>query len=91
MNANEWKLFADGWNSDALNGDIFKDGLTTIRLMSDIDFSYLTSNGKQIAIDPVGANKYAFSGNFDGGNYTLKKYTYQCSKHRQRMEYWYFW
>ncbi|EID0107108.1 hypothetical protein LA119_001614 [Campylobacter jejuni] len=72
MNANEWKLFADGWNSDALNGDIFKDGLTTIRLMSDIDFSYLTSNGKQIAIDPVGANKYAFSGNFDGGNYTLK-------------------
>ncbi|SQA79214.1 adhesive protein CupB5 [Campylobacter jejuni] len=68
-----------------------KDGLTTIRLMSDIDFSYLTSNGKQIAIDPVGANKYAFSGNFDGGNYTLKKYTYQCSKHRQRMEYWYFW
>lgn len=38
MNANEWKLFADGWNSDALNGDIFKDGLTTIRLMSDIDF-----------------------------------------------------
>lgn len=46
MNANEWKLFADGWNSDVLNRNIFKDGLTTICLMIDIDFSYLTNNGK---------------------------------------------
>ncbi|MCV3337855.1 hypothetical protein L8T90_07760, partial [Campylobacter sp. RKI_CA19_01121] len=65
-NANEWKLFADGWNSNDLTEDIFKDGLTTIRLISDIDFTGFSP------IDPVGANKYAFSGVFDGGGYTLK-------------------
>ncbi|MEE6620356.1 hypothetical protein VWN47_10085, partial [Campylobacter jejuni] len=31
-----------------------------------IDFGYKN------AVDPVGASKYAFSGIFDGGNYTLK-------------------
>ncbi|EAI4099583.1 filamentous hemagglutinin N-terminal domain-containing protein [Campylobacter jejuni] len=78
-NAEEWKLFADGWNSNELREDIFKDDLTTIRLMSDIDFSYLTdSKGKQIAIDPVGANKYAFSGIFDGGGYTLSNVLIQA-------------
>ncbi|MCV3392327.1 filamentous hemagglutinin N-terminal domain-containing protein [Campylobacter sp. IFREMER_LSEM_CL2101] len=65
-NANEWKLFADGWNDNELTEDIFKDGLTTIRLISDIDFTGFS------LIDPVGANKYAFSGVFDGGGYTLK-------------------
>ncbi|WP_139470676.1 filamentous hemagglutinin N-terminal domain-containing protein [Campylobacter armoricus] len=65
-NANEWKLFADGWNNNELSEDIFKDGLTTIRLVSDIDFTGFSP------IDPVGANKYAFSGVFDGGGYTLK-------------------
>ncbi|EJH9379595.1 filamentous hemagglutinin N-terminal domain-containing protein [Campylobacter jejuni] len=67
-NANEWKFFADGWNRQNITGDIFKDGLTTIRLISDIDF-----NGYQ-AIDPVGA-VIAFSGKFDGGGYTLKNLT----------------
>ncbi|EAM0963462.1 filamentous hemagglutinin N-terminal domain-containing protein [Campylobacter jejuni] len=67
-NVNEWKFFADGWNRQNITGDIFKDGLTTIRLISDIDF-----NGYQ-AIDPVGA-VIAFSGKFDGGGYTLKNLT----------------
>ncbi|MBW1388359.1 hypothetical protein A0L10_00510 [Campylobacter jejuni] len=61
----EWILFSNGWNKDELNG-IFKDDLTTVRLVSDIDFGYKN------AVDPVGASKYAFSGIFDGGNYTLK-------------------
>lgn len=74
INANEWKLFADGWNKKGITDDIFKDGLTTIRLISDIDFSYLAKEGKQIAIDPVGA-ELAFSGIFDGGGYTLKNLT----------------
>ncbi|HEC1753662.1 TPA: hypothetical protein R1706_001560, partial [Campylobacter lari] len=69
-NANEWMLFAKGWNDNDLTEDIFKDGLTTIRLISDIDFTEFDE-----AIDPVGANKYAFSGVFDGGGYTLKNIT----------------
>ncbi|EKS9092580.1 filamentous hemagglutinin N-terminal domain-containing protein [Campylobacter jejuni] len=64
-NIQEWILFSNGWNKDELNG-IFKDDLTTVRLVSDIDFGYKN------AVDPVGASKYAFSGIFDGGNYTLK-------------------
>ncbi|EPS9000295.1 filamentous hemagglutinin N-terminal domain-containing protein [Campylobacter jejuni] len=69
-NAEEWKLFADGWNRQNITGDIFKDDLTTIRLISDIDFSGYYTNG----IDPVGA-VIAFSGKFDGGGYTLKNLT----------------
>ncbi|EAL9761152.1 filamentous hemagglutinin N-terminal domain-containing protein [Campylobacter jejuni] len=64
-NIQEWILFSNGWNKDELNG-IFKDDLTTVRLVSDIDFGYKN------AVDPVGVSKYAFSGIFDGGNYTLK-------------------
>lgn len=67
-NAHEWKLFADGWNRQGINGDIFKDGLTTIRLVNNIDFS------NYHAIDPVGA-VIAFSGKFNGGGYTLKNLT----------------
>lgn len=67
-NAYEWKLFADGWNRQGINGDIFKDGLTTIRLVNNIDFS------NYHAIDPVGA-VIAFSGKFNGGGYTLKNLT----------------
>lgn len=67
-NAHEWKLFADGWNRQGINGDIFKDGLTTIRLVNNIDFSNYQ------AIDPVGA-VIAFSGKFNGGGYTLKNLT----------------
>lgn len=43
----------------------------TIRLISDIDFSGYYTDG----IDPVGANKYAFSGKFDGGGHTPKNLT----------------
>ncbi|EHO4642882.1 hypothetical protein KY915_001905 [Campylobacter jejuni] len=64
-NIQAWILFSNGWNKDELNG-IFKDDLTTVRLVSNIDFGYKN------AVDPVGASKYAFSGIFDGGNYTLK-------------------
>lgn len=64
-NIQEWILFSNGWNKNELNG-IFKDDLTTVRLVSDIDFGYKN------AVDPVGASRYAFSGIFDGGNYTLK-------------------
>lgn len=67
-NAHEWELFANGWNNNGLNGDIFKDGLTTIRLVNNIDFS------NYHAIDPVGA-VIAFSGKFNGGGYTLKNLT----------------
>ncbi|EAJ3623539.1 filamentous hemagglutinin N-terminal domain-containing protein [Campylobacter coli] len=67
-NAYEWKLFADGWNRQGIKGDIFKDGLTTIRLVNNIDFSNYQ------AIDPVGA-VIAFSGKFDGGGHTLKNLT----------------
>ncbi len=67
-NAHEWKLFADGWNRQGIKGDIFKDGLTTIRLVNNIDFSNYQ------AIDPVGA-VIAFSGKFNGGGYTLKNLT----------------
>ncbi|HEB9427950.1 TPA: filamentous hemagglutinin N-terminal domain-containing protein [Campylobacter coli] len=67
-NAHEWKLFADGWNRQGINGDIFKDGLTTIRLVNNIDFSNYQ------AIDPVGA-VIAFSGKFNGGGHTLKNLT----------------
>ncbi|BEJ90837.1 filamentous hemagglutinin N-terminal domain-containing protein [Campylobacter jejuni] len=62
-NIQAWILFSNGWNKDELNG-IFKDDLTTVRLVSNIDFGYKN------AVDPVGASKYAFSGIFDGGNYT---------------------
>ncbi|CAM2873297.1 filamentous hemagglutinin N-terminal domain-containing protein [Helicobacter burdigaliensis] len=60
---NEWILFANGWNRKDFSGEIFKDGLTTVRLISDINF-----NG--IAVDPVG-KEIAFNGKFDGGGHTL--------------------
>ncbi len=67
-NAHEWELFANGWNRQGIKGDIFKDGLTTIRLVNNIDFTNYQ------AIDPVGA-VIAFSGKFDGGGHTLKNLT----------------
>ncbi|HEC1731764.1 TPA: filamentous hemagglutinin N-terminal domain-containing protein [Campylobacter jejuni] len=68
MNAKEWEIFAEGWNRQGITDSIFKDNLTTIRLISDIDFN------DYHAIDPVGA-VIAFSGKFDGGGYTLKNLT----------------
>ncbi|CAM2937949.1 hypothetical protein HEBU111660_07050 [Helicobacter burdigaliensis] len=92
--AEDWKNFANGWNNNTNNMQTFFD---EYHLIGDIDFStYVDSEGKQIAIDPVGVYQYGLDENgqpteedikvpfnkvFNGNGYTLSNVLIDTNYH----------